>query len=472
MTIPSATARVRMYRLNELGDCFLLTFVADGKTSRVLIDCGSFRNGEPSARRLREIVSHIGEELGGTPLDVVVGTHQHNDHLSGFVHAKAEFEKRVSVERVWLSWLDNPNDKDAQRVAEKFGNVLTALKTARTRLRATGAGARNRSVERLNDVLGFYEGPRGARRPPVLPADALERLRTMARTETKYLAPGQILDLPNLPKGAVRVYVLGPPRAASDLYDTTPSASESYDKHLNRAGAAAQRFLNAVQYRGREAAGAESHFPFHESLKRRAKDRSSPELRELQSRYASAAARWRNIDEDWLAQAESLALFLDTYTNNSSLVLAFELVASGKVLLFAADAQTGNWRSWSGVTWAAAGVSAADLLARTVLYKVGHHGSHNATLVDALEAMKSEDLVALIPVHKKDPNITKKGGWRMPATGLFKRLREKTKNRVLQMDDDNPATCNPRKQESKEAWKSAGITPVIDDLYIELEIKG
>ena len=60
-------------------------------------------------------------------------------------------------------------------------------------------------------------------------------------------------------------------------------------------------------------------------------------------------------------------------------MLAIELVASGKVLLFAADAQTGNWLSWSAVKFKD-GAKLDDLLKRTVFYKVGHHASHNATL--------------------------------------------------------------------------------------------
>jgi hypothetical protein len=53
-------------------------------------------------------------------------------------------------------------------------------------------------------------------------------------------------------------------------------------------------------------------------------------------------AEWRRIDHDWLASAGQLALDLNSYTNNTSLVLAFELGPRGKVLLFAADAQRGN----------------------------------------------------------------------------------------------------------------------------------
>ena len=36
-------------------------------------------------------------------------------------------------------------------------------------------------------------------------------------------------------------------------------------------------------------------------------------------------------------------------TNNTSLVLAIERIADGKVLLFPADAQEGNWLSWHDV---------------------------------------------------------------------------------------------------------------------------
>ena len=61
-------------------------------------------------------------------------------------------------------------------------------------------------------------------------------------------------------------------------------------------------------------------------------------------------------------------------------------------------------------------VTSSALLARTVLYKVGHHASHNATLREkGLELMQSDELVAMIPVDeeqahaqgKKDPDTGK-----------------------------------------------------------------
>ncbi len=92
---------------------------------------------------------------------------------------------------------------------------------------------------------------------------------------------------------------------------------------------------------------------------------------------------WRNIDTAWLGAAGSLALKLDNDTNNTSLVLAFETELGGDVLLFAADAQVGNWMSCASAGLSGRGEGEIDgerPLERTVLYKVGHHASHNATL--------------------------------------------------------------------------------------------
>ena len=151
---------------------------------------------------------------------------------------------------------------------------------------------------------------------------------------------------------------------------------------------------------------------------------------------------WRRIDGDWLGSAETLALQLDGDTNNTSLVLAIELSPGGKVLLFPGDAQVGNWLSWESVSWPKLGdkgatLAAADLLRRTVLYKVGHHASHNATLrAKGLELMERQDLVAMIPVDEKMAREKKR--WDMPFGPLYQRLLEKTSGRVLRADTGIP----------------------------------
>jgi len=82
-------------------------------------------------------------------------------------------------------------------------------------------------------------------------------------------------------------------------------------------------------------------------------------------------------------------------------------------------------------------VAGPDLLHRTIFYKVGHHGSHNATLKEhGLEEMDAIEL-AFVPV---DHAMAVKKRWgRMPFPELMDRLEEKTHGNVVRIDTDLPA---------------------------------
>jgi len=132
-------------------------------------------------------------------------------------------------------------------------------------------------------------------------------------------------------------------------------------------------------------------------------------------------------------------LQLDSLTNNTSLAVAIEL-PNGDVLLFAADAQVGNWLSWQDLTWTVDGktVSGPDLLKRAIFYKVGHHGSHNATLKEkGLELMKNLRL-AMIPVDH-DMAVKKRWG-KMPLDELVTALEKQKANTVVRVDRPKPQT--------------------------------
>ena len=148
-----------------------------------------------------------------------------------------------------------------------------------------------------------------------------------------------------------------------------------------------------------------------------------------------AGADWRQIDDLVPETGSELALRLDAHTNNTSLVLAFEVGEGGPVFLFPADAQVGNWLSWSTAKWEGKhkGLSSHDLLGRTMFYKVGHHASHNATLSEhGLELMPDDTLTAFIPL---DRGTARKQRWKMPHTPLFERLKKKTDGKVMISED-------------------------------------
>jgi len=463
------TVTTRMYQVGELGDCFLLTFKGDNAIeTNVLIDCGSFRNKKDSVTRINTIAKHIKSTLNGKALDLVVGTHQHNDHVSGFVHAENEFTGLV--DKVWLSWLDDPSESFARRLYNEQKGLVSQLK--KIYLKADHLGMTKDHLEIVKDVLGFYSVTETGGDPEI-PAKGIGILKKIGKKPVQYLSPGDQPSLPGFTKNEIKVYVLGPPRNRALLFDKDPNKTETFDPKLRLANISASKILSALETR---VTGAdlreEDQFPFNKAFKKKEKDIDTSFIKD----YNKPVDKWRKIDLDWLEEADALALYLDTFTNNSSLVLAFELVQSGKVLLFAADAQTGNWTSWNTIKWKGVkpGFSTKTLLENTVLYKVGHHGSHNATLKDSLLAMNHEELVAMIPVDDTDPNITKDNGWKMPAKNLYGVLKEKTKFRILRMDKGFADDCDPVKNKDKSKWKDLPEKPKFDksNFFMEYTVKG
>ncbi len=462
------SVRVRMYR-QGLGDCFLLTFPSTtGRPFFMLIDCGVILGTADAAAQMKNVVQDIIATTGGD-LDLAVGTHQHWDHLSGFLQAADLFAApgdkspgKLRIHKLWLAWTEDPENRLANDLRARRGQRLQALRATVQHLRGMAATAEREQemgadsgplraaaalAEPIESLLGFFgaAGEAGANDTQA----ALDALRGYAETPPRFCHPTDPpITLPTeLPD--VRFYVLGPPEDEKLLLQSDPSKRhpEVYEdsrKPLDAEGA----FTAALAAAGMVAADpafCELGLPFDRRYQIPVEQ--AKQDRFFQRRYFAEDQdadhkdqSWRWIDADWLTGASQLALQLDSDTNNTSLALAIELTASGKVLLFPADAQVGNWLSWDKLDWTvqtAGGkdqpVKAADLLARTVLYKVGHHGSHNATLREqGLERMTSDALTALVPV---DHAMAVKKRWNMPFPPLLQRLNEKTKGRILQVDN-------------------------------------
>ena len=417
--------KVRMY-LQGLGDCFLITLPRkDGKPYFIMIDCGAILGTADPASKMKAVVDDIAGATGGH-IDLLLATHEHWDHLSGFLQAKDSFA-RLKVDKLWLAWTENPDDDLAGKLRSEHQALRQALSAASARMRFAGS-----ADSRVDGLMEFYGAAgQGTTR------EALKAVRSLcAESDIRFCLPED--DPVDLEGVDARLYVLGPPH------------DETLIKRFNPSKSHPETYGMAAAYLDKVAPGimdAEGNTPFDPILQIPVE--AAAQMPFFQKRYWGEDAdsgeerdqSWRRIDGSWLDSSSSLALQLDSATNNTSLVLAIEL-GNSDVLLFAADAQVGAWLSWQGLSWKVGGkvVTAVDLLRRTVLYKTGHHGSHNATLQEkGLETMENLK-VALIPV---DRAMALKKGWRqMPLENLEKRLNEITKGCVLRIDKEIPAALS------------------------------
>jgi hypothetical protein len=95
------------------------------------------------------------------------------------------------------------------------------------------------------------------------------------------------------------------------------------------------------------------------------------------ARVVPQEARWVIPQIDKMRAEEMLAIvrILDGVLNNTSLILLFQVGETA--LLFPGDAQLENWRY--ALREAEDAAEIRERLARARFYKVGHHGSLNAT---------------------------------------------------------------------------------------------
>ena len=101
--------KIRMYRTG-LGDCHLLTFtLAGGKKRHVLIDCGYFPGSPFPDVTMGEIVDDIVKQTDNT-LNALVVTHEHQDHLQGFMDAEEKF-RQMKRSELWMAWTEKPGQK-------------------------------------------------------------------------------------------------------------------------------------------------------------------------------------------------------------------------------------------------------------------------------------------------------------------------------------------------------------------------
>jgi beta-lactamase superfamily II metal-dependent hydrolase len=480
-----------MYRIGH-GDCFLMAFPrkGGGDPVYVLIDCGQKPGSEDfiPTSGIGEIVGHL-EESTNSKIDLAVITHEHQDHVNGVWKKTSPYFKNLIIEEAWFAWTEDPTDDLANRLRRTHKDQLLNLIQARHRI-ALAMGGDNRTVRLLDSLLSLEAGGQtgtynlnamlaAAGDPansPIKQGMKYIKEKAIPRRGVKYLSPGGKVQNVEGTDG-IRAFVLGPPRRESLLVDEEPVGHEAFPREHGFSFTSAVRsdpkdrtspFGNQYALKPDEAFREEffrAHYGTHSAQ------------REAPATESISNASWRRIDNDWLMSAENLALKLNRGINNTSLVLAFELPVSKKILFFPGDAQRGGWISWSKCRWDGddAGVRVKELLERTVLYKVSHHGSHNATLNAQQDADypnlfwmaagdSASEFTAMITAVE---DWAKTVAWEHPLPSIKNAIVKKTEGRVFQTDIGAPVKPP---ETSESTWQAFQNRIVCNDLYFDLQI--
>jgi hypothetical protein len=339
-----------MYRCG-FGDAFLLTFREAAEERHVLVDFGVHLTGKIGT--MDAIMDDI-ERATGKRLLLVVASHPHLDHISGFDQFHDRF-RRFQIERVWLPWTDNIHDP---AVAALERRQLALLRRLRVHL-AQARPARKRTPLYAAALEALHN----------LDGDQTERAKEALRgglgdaSRVRYLHAGSTpLTVGGF--GDLTMEVLSPPDDRKFFGRQDPPAG--------------QRFLTE---------------PGDDSTTLRPFERleiapDDPELSEIAGQPLLDATDLERLHAAVETPAERLALMLDNARNNTSLVILFRF--HGRSLLFPGDAQWGNWQSWIGTD------RGRQILAQLDFLKVGHHGSENATPVSVVEGLRSAGVGVMV----------------------------------------------------------------------------
>jgi beta-lactamase superfamily II metal-dependent hydrolase len=388
--------RVRMYRVG-FGDFFLVTVPTTSHGNQyILIDCGVFKgtSGTGDIGSIVEAVEDMYQTTNGH-LALVIMTHRHADHIAGF--SKAQRFKDFTASMVWMPYWEQFNDdKSAKKPASKSfalededenaAHLLQLDIQALAENLAMQFGSRKdpdaqEALAQLGNATGIEDFSAAAkdkkrRGGNAAALDLLKNHLGANGNNVRYYAAGDKAELPNELKGLTAT-ILGPP----------PKKAKAFLALMDLKKGVGQ-YLDSVTD-GDDGPKAIQPFPTEWSADS-PKDYPKKDLRRDPIDYNRCIQDVNNAQPDMLAAAAGK---IENFLNNQSLVVLFEF--GGKKLLFAGDAQGGNWEYWlfkmdepmKDPTKAGDLVDTSKELLETIdFYKVGHHGSTNATPIQAVEA--------------------------------------------------------------------------------------
>jgi beta-lactamase superfamily II metal-dependent hydrolase len=391
---------LRMYNVG-FGDCFLLRIPTEHGERRVLVDCGFHSQGKGDFSD-KELVETIKGHLNGEGLHVVVATHRHQDHISGF--GERGLWAGVAVEEVWLPFTVNPDawrDEPALRAWQGLMSAATAMCDANGALLPAARAALSARDAEEQSAVAFMLWNARANEPAI---DNLLRgfRRADGRPSARRFLPEKgdyptQFESPVLP--GVKVHVLGPPTDPGMRKSKKVPATWAFD--VASAG----------------MPGTTLDSPFSDEW--RVPVGTLPASRPFVDKSLEAI---RLFNDDLLYSAQAL----DGFLNGESLVLVLECGAAR--LLLPGDAEVGAWMS------ILANPRALELAASATFVKIGHHGSHNATPLMFIREHLAEKTAAVISTQE-GPGSYRNG---IPLQNL---LTEMNSRHMTFVRSDQPPTA-------------------------------
>ncbi|MEK6335534.1 MAG: hypothetical protein AABM67_11340 [Acidobacteriota bacterium] len=373
---------LRAYQVG-FGDCFLLSFKYPNEHERhVLIDFGStgMPEGVSSSEQMMKVAEDIKERSGGK-LSMVVASHRHKDHISGFTTKEdgsgtGEVIASLQPDIVVQPWTEDPDAKDPATKKTK-----KATKGKKTLVSDRAMAATPQYVTSLDDMNALAEAAYAEvmhlssskfRLP--LNEDLADQIAFMSEDnslpnrlavanlagmgENHYVNYGYDLDLTKVLPGVMANF-LGPPNLDQHAEIQKERAEDKNEFWMLQAAAKGFWQLQATTGQMMKDFSASNNRLF-------------PDADVFQDFFPSHD-RWfiRQLRTLRGQQLQGLVRILDKAMNNTSVILLLEV--GGKKLLFPGDAQIENWE------YALKTGDNLKLLKDVHLYKVGHHGSRNAT---------------------------------------------------------------------------------------------
>jgi beta-lactamase superfamily II metal-dependent hydrolase len=350
-----------MYNVG-FGDAFLVLFNGSPGAAplKILFDCGSIEAAEnqPIADVVERIVADVTDPDQVPRIDVVVATHRHKDHVSGFGN---KLWDSVEVKEVWMPWTEDESDPEARRIRDVQSRLALTLNANLAAAASRAAAPETQLAQKLAENALFLSNDRAMKTlHHGFATPAVRRFLPKKTVKTKKAVKNRHFTTDALP--GIKVYVIGPARDAEVIRDMDPPSGKSYLRLSARAA-------------GPEAVAASA--PFDPSF-----------VRQTSETLASLDVK----DEQTIQSAGSfgdlaVAVALDKAVNGTSLMLLLEV--AGTFLLFPGDAQWGTWEAaLTDPEW-------RSLLGRVSFYKIGHHGSHNATPKEFVERVIPDSIYGM-----------------------------------------------------------------------------